>query len=332
MMRSLRILMLVLVAVACWRCLPFFFLGCFTGDALVETPEGPRRMDSLRVGDAVWSIRVGDGTRVLRRVQAVRRSWSFDLRHPVTSLGRMHGVTGSHPFFLPSEKAWLEAADLVTGHVLLTAEGPVALRDVHDEHAWLVPEWVYELTVEGPEHTFIADGVVVHNKSQESPDVVVEDHALCRCVAESAGRETRLAPCATGSSSGELGMDASPPEDAGPPPECCIVVDGNTAPLETLSCIGRGIRELQGLEGFNSLRNLDVSENLVENLAPLNRMLLTSLNASRNPISDIHGFALGFQCPDGTQVILNGTLLSSDDNDDIQLLRERGCVVTPASF
>ncbi len=165
---------------------PRCFCGsCFVAGTLVETPDGPRAIETLVAGDAVISVRVSDGARFTRRVDAVTTGVGYEF-HTLTVDGvTTHQMTGTHPVFDARQRAFVPAADLPADAQLLNAQGEATAVTGHAvETRWLIPRRVFNLSVDGPDHTFIADGVVVHNKDFISIGGQLLDPALCECARE----------------------------------------------------------------------------------------------------------------------------------------------------
>lgn len=84
----------------------------------------------------------------------------------------VEGVTKTHPIWVASRRAWLEVAQLAAGDVLTVFErdgGHAGTRILESIRATRRLEPVFDLAIEGPEHTFFADDVLVHNKSVAPP-------------------------------------------------------------------------------------------------------------------------------------------------------------------
>lgn len=138
---------------------------CVCAATPVQTPRGPRRLGDVAVGDVVWSIEVGTGARVERRVVARRaaRRECVRLRHGAGELV----CTPDHPLYSPESRSYEPASRWVEGArrllALATDEG-VAAVEVEAVEAYAGVREVVDLTVEGEPHNFVAGGVVVHNK------------------------------------------------------------------------------------------------------------------------------------------------------------------------
>ncbi|MFT4307752.1 MAG: Fe-S cluster assembly protein SufB [Candidatus Woesearchaeota archaeon] len=115
-------------------------LGCLTGDALVETVGGPRRIDEIEVGDHVYALDETDRSIKPRRVLGSVFSGIKEV-YVVTVSGRRLRATANHPFLVmervkrhPSHKkgffnatwkplAYLRAGDLIAVPRRLPDEG-----------------------------------------------------------------------------------------------------------------------------------------------------------------------------------------------------------------
>lgn len=126
--------------------------GCIVEGTPIDTPSGPRAIEDLREGDLV-TTRSGEG-RILRVLPA--RSLGF-LRI-VFDDGGVLCATAVHPIATPS--GWMEAGTLAPGSAVVGREGMRTVASVDLARSWIR---VYDLEV-SPDPTFVAGGVVVHNK------------------------------------------------------------------------------------------------------------------------------------------------------------------------
>lgn len=139
---------------------------CVAADALVDTPDGPRPLGAVAVGDRVRSVDPATGEETVAVVVAVRRA----VRETVALVadgGRRLVCTTTHPLYDPDAGVWAPAGDWALGRRtsllaldgeraapvrVVAVEGSAGLRDVVD------------LTTGGDPHTFVAAGILVHNK------------------------------------------------------------------------------------------------------------------------------------------------------------------------
>ena len=141
---------------------------CFTGDTLVSTEDGYRRIDELEIGDYVWAYNTETGERELKEVLATPVTQTDILVHLTLSDGEEIETTMFHPFFVQDEACngsgrWSAASNLVSGDVLLMEDGKsVYVLEVRIEK--LDEEInVYNLEVDEWHTYFVAGGVLVHN-------------------------------------------------------------------------------------------------------------------------------------------------------------------------
>ena len=142
---------------------------CFTGGILVLTPSGERPISTLQPGDPVmeWDIEaevlvsstvarvIRGSARQLLEIEGVDRSIRF--------------LTASHPFYELSRRKWIKAGDLVPWDILVSVVANGGRRP------WVVsninriervePAEIFNIETSGPNHTFVAEGVVAHNKT-----------------------------------------------------------------------------------------------------------------------------------------------------------------------
>jgi len=148
--------------------LPSF--SCLSEGTLIETPAGPRPIETLRVGDAVLGL-APDGGLGVSRVTAVRRGFATWWRTVSLEDTRLE-LTAAHP--VAAADGWRRALNLEVGDRIRTTRGFLSVRTAETHIGWRT---VYDLSVE-PHQNFIAAGVVVHNKSIRSRLAANEASAL----------------------------------------------------------------------------------------------------------------------------------------------------------
>lgn len=134
--------------------------GCFLDGTLVETPRGPQRIEDIQVGDAVLGVDE-NGDRVFNTVTGVTRS----LANEYYVLNGATKVTSSHPFLVGER--WVTMDELRVGDTLEGSDGSVV-----DVFSISIVDWgvrTVNLSVSG-NHTFFANGVLVHNKEGDPND------------------------------------------------------------------------------------------------------------------------------------------------------------------
>ncbi len=107
---------------------------CFTGDTLVSTVEGERRIDEVEVGDYVWSFDTVNGETVASKVTDVVVTETDVLVHVYTSDGEEIQTTLFHPFYVKSVEngveegyngEWKAASNLEAGDELCSEDGRI---------------------------------------------------------------------------------------------------------------------------------------------------------------------------------------------------------------
>ena len=142
---------------------------CFTGDTLVSTEEGNRRIDEIKPGDKVLSYNTETGENELQEVKNVSVSKTDILVHIITDDGRDIETTMFHPFYVKNVKnedgtgEWKAASNLKAGDELLSEDGnKVKVSEVKVEK--LAEEiTVYNLELDEVHTYYVAGGVLVHN-------------------------------------------------------------------------------------------------------------------------------------------------------------------------
>ena len=135
--------------------------GCFEQGTPVLTPHGPVPIETLQIGDTV--IGIGDGKGQTAIVQALIEVQPEEYLE-LSVAGQTLHVTPEHPF-QTAPGVFRMASRLQVGDPLSC--GPItSIRRIAAEHP------AYNLIV-SPGGTFLADGVVVHNKGCFLPDTPI---------------------------------------------------------------------------------------------------------------------------------------------------------------
>ena len=154
---------------------------CFTGDTLVSTADGNRRIDEIEAGDYVWSYDTECDEKVLARVTNVSVTETDVLVHVITSEGDDIRTTMFHPFYVKNiveENGsryigeWKAASKLIAGDELLAKDGRVIYVEGVRIEKFVENIEVYNLEIEGFHTYFVGDGVLAHNMCKE--DIVKE--------------------------------------------------------------------------------------------------------------------------------------------------------------
>lgn len=83
---------------------------CFSGETLIRTPDGLRRIDSIRIGDRVWAFGETGAT-----VETVLDAWSQTATNTIKING--YETTDNHPFL--TDRGWRHAKEIRLGDHLL---------------------------------------------------------------------------------------------------------------------------------------------------------------------------------------------------------------------
>lgn len=145
----------------------FCKVGCFSGDILVVTKEGPKRIDEIKEGELVYSKNVNTGDFDYKKVLQVyiKSSKEFiklkiedeDIR-----------TTPTHPFFV-EEGWWKTAQNIKQGDRIVTASGQLKEVLAIEIEILSEPERIYNLNVEDYHTYFVgASGLLVHNDCSEA--------------------------------------------------------------------------------------------------------------------------------------------------------------------
>jgi hypothetical protein len=144
--------------------------GCFPAGTLVQTPQGPRPIEGIRIGDPLLTI-LPDGRRVGVAVQSI-----FVTRNRLWRVATDDGsllTTQTQPLCLASH-APLRAGDLHAGdRILRYVDGQVREATVHGAWATDRVEKVFNLVL-GDSELFIAGGFVARSKPPADTTTVTD--------------------------------------------------------------------------------------------------------------------------------------------------------------
>lgn len=141
---------------------------CVAKGTRVRTKRGERLVETLQVGDEVTCIDPVTGQRVSTTLGAMRTA-----QRECVTLSTSRGVlkcTTDHPLYDPDTATWADAGDWVLGKrstllwVPEVDDAPLE-RVVVEAGITVSLEQVFDLTIEHELHDFVANGLLVHNKS-----------------------------------------------------------------------------------------------------------------------------------------------------------------------
>ncbi len=195
--------------------------SCLARGTRVKTPRGWRRIEELGIGDEVYAFDHETGELVETVVTATR-----SVRREVVALefgGGGLNVTSDHPIYSPERGEYRPAGDWVTGEVSMLLGSDASSVELTDSKHFAGLAEVFDITVEHELHNFIAEGVVVHNKSPiitcDLNGEEVQEYTACDCEDGSEGTivcNTQEAECfCEGDPGTDMGTDAGESPDSG---------------------------------------------------------------------------------------------------------------------
>lgn len=155
--------------------------SCIARGTPVKTPRGLKNIEDVSVGDEVVVVDPASLDEHVGVVTAVRSATRECARVDTLRL------TPAHPLFDTTRNEWAPAGDWLLGlrtHYA-TLEGA---KQVAQVERFVGLDEVFDLTVDHPLHTFVAGGVVVHNKSPpidgcfDAQGVFQQQGQTCRCL------------------------------------------------------------------------------------------------------------------------------------------------------
>ena len=136
---------------------------CFTGDTLVATEDGHKRIDEIKIGDKVWAYDIYTGQTELKEVLNVYVHEETEILHLHTTDGDIN-TTSTHPFYV-LKRGWVAAGDLKAGDEVCLIDGSTASVTGAELEQLAEPILVYNLEVEGFHTYFVGDkSILVHNQ------------------------------------------------------------------------------------------------------------------------------------------------------------------------
>ena len=134
--------------------------GCFPAGTKVATPNGPTAIETLTSGDEVLAV-THDGVTLRTTVKTIFISKNQVLK--IKTSGGILSATDEHPVSLGGGR-FRQAGDLRPGdHIVRWKDGRLVAKTVRKVSRMEGEGLVFNLQVDEP-HTFVAEGMVVHNK------------------------------------------------------------------------------------------------------------------------------------------------------------------------
>lgn len=140
--------------------------SCVARGSRVLTPDGWRPIEDLEVGDAIFAIREDDNECIETRVVAIR---SATREVGLVAVGDVRlRMTSDHPVYCPIERDYFPAGDWFLGkrdQLAIWRGERLRTERVTAVSTYVAVEEVFDITVNHECHNFVAEGVLVHNKS-----------------------------------------------------------------------------------------------------------------------------------------------------------------------
>lgn len=144
-------------------------IPCFSAGTKVQTPDGDKNIEDVKVGDTIYAYDFNKRMAVERKVSETPQHFTYYWVE-VYIAGETITATRKHLFWVESEKCWIEAANLRKDMVVRLRDGKFAAITAVILRKLERPEFTYNLVVEGEHNYFVSSyGVLVHNGYPESP-------------------------------------------------------------------------------------------------------------------------------------------------------------------
>jgi hypothetical protein len=143
----------------------------------VWTPSGPRAIETLAVGDELWSVDPATGERVCTRIVATRGGVRECMA--IEAGGRRLVLTSTHPVWDVVAGVYREAGALVEDAdarvLVMQADGSALAMKIDRVERYVGLHEVFDLSVDDPRRNFVAEWMLVHNKSDDSGYYTYDD-------------------------------------------------------------------------------------------------------------------------------------------------------------
>lgn len=161
---------LICCMATCAACTPV----CFLEGTVVDTPNGEVLIQDLKAGDEVTAVDPRTGVRSLAVVSRIHSATVSEYLLVTTSSGVEISVTEHHPLWSVDQSQYREVGRLKPGDAILAwTEGTATAVTVASIERRRRKVKVFHLSVDRAPHTFLANGVIAHNKLPPVDDVEV---------------------------------------------------------------------------------------------------------------------------------------------------------------
>lgn len=139
---------------------------CFTAGTMISTPAGQVAIESLNVGDQVFSFDFQTRRQKIGVIRSTSEKPSEQTILFTLDNGTTIEATPDHPFFDASNQIWVRASEIENGTLLqqVADEGDAQSSNVKvlNRQFTQKKQTVYNLEVDG-HHNYFANGILVHN-------------------------------------------------------------------------------------------------------------------------------------------------------------------------
>lgn len=207
--------------------------SCFVAGTLIDTPFGPRPIETLSPGEEVFSMSSAGRMEKNRVGQFFKHEVNSYLKIKFSS-GSELKVTEEHPIYVSNFADYVEAGKLRVGMLVVQAgkDGELGTQEILSIEKIETPETVYNISVD-ENHNYFAEGILVHNKQMWCfQDCTLGGADACGSV----GGTTTGSGTGTGSGSGS-GSATTTTGGTGGTCECPQMYWSNAGPIVGKDCI-----------------------------------------------------------------------------------------------
>lgn len=109
---------------------------CFTGDAIVWTPNGPKRIDSIAKGDEIYTYNTNKSSIEIVKVKKLFNNGTRDTVIVRTKTGHKAKVTPDHEYL--TQTGWKKAAELTQNDTIIEINDPQRYKSANPSEAILL--------------------------------------------------------------------------------------------------------------------------------------------------------------------------------------------------
>jgi hypothetical protein len=145
--------------------------GCFTGNTLVLTKVGYKRIDKVQQGELVFSKNIETGNTEFKKVEQVYIKDAYTFVN-LTVGNEIIRTTPVHLFYTVDGE-WKEAVSLKVGDRIVDSDGSCKEISAREIQYLEEPERIFNLNVEDYHTYFVgSNGLLVHNTRRCTPEMI----------------------------------------------------------------------------------------------------------------------------------------------------------------